>query len=76
MDRPTDFQVVIAAVAEVQRHVDIGDIHGIDKPGHWLSVSRLSGNRVLVVVYKGEAIFQKDKAPLFDVCSCSDSQED
>jgi hypothetical protein len=66
MERPTvrDFQVVVAAIAEVQRHVDIGDIHEIDKPGHLLFVSRLPSNKVLVVVYK-RMICQKKTVPLF-----------
>jgi hypothetical protein len=75
MESPTDFQVIVAAVAEVQRHVDIGDIHWTDKPGHLLSVSRLPSNRVLVVVYKS-TIFQKGETLLFDACSCSGSQKD
>jgi hypothetical protein len=75
VDGPTDFQVVIAAVAEVQRHVDISDIHRIDKPGHVLSISRLPSNKVLVVVYK-KTIFQKNNTLLLDACSCNGSQKD
>ncbi len=59
-----DFQVVVAAVAEVQRQVDVGDIHEINKPGHVLSISRLPSNRVLVVVYK-KLCFQQKTGPLF-----------
>lgn len=76
MDIPTGFQVVIAAVAEIRHHIDIGDIHRIDEPGHVLSVSRLPSNKVLVVVYK-RAVFQEEsKALLLNVCSSSDPQED
>ena len=68
MERPLvqDFQIVVAAVAEVQRQVDISDIHEIDKSEHLLLVSRLPDNRVLVVVYK-RMICQKKTVPLFTV---------
>jgi hypothetical protein len=66
MERPTglDFQVVMAAITEIQRHVDIDEIHEIDKPGHVLSISRLPSNRVLVIVYK-KMTCQKKIVPLF-----------
>ena len=59
-----DFQVVVAAIAEVQRQVEVGDIHQISKPEHVLSLSRLPCNRVLVVVYK-RLFLQKKAGPLF-----------
>ena len=59
-----NFQVVVAAIAEVQRQVDMGDIHQINKPEHVLSISRLPSNRVLVVVYK-RLFLQKKTGPLF-----------